>query len=366
MTDVLALHNRLGKDRVDREMTEYYSLFNNEGKSTKENEQRRVENYKTLSTNFYDLVTDFYEYGWGESFHFAPRHKLETFDQSIARYELYVALRLGLQPGMKCLDVGCGVGGPMREIARFSGSHITGLNINDYQLERSRLHNKRDGLDNICDLLKKGDFMNVPVPDDTYDAIYEIEATCHAPSKEGVYAEMYRLLKPGGCFAGYEWCMTEHYDPNNELHKQIKYGIEIGNGLPSMPLAKEFQAALRKVGFEIIELTNFGEITPQNPIGWWDTLDGKFTISNFRFTRIGRWLTAKLVAGLESIRLAPKGSLETALLLNRTAEDLVKGGQLGIFSPSFFFLVRKPADAPKGTNSKKVSVESKETNKKEQ
>ncbi len=33
----------------------------------------------------------------------------------------YVALRLGLRPGMKVMDVGCGVGGPMREIARFSG-----------------------------------------------------------------------------------------------------------------------------------------------------------------------------------------------------------------------------------------------------
>jgi sterol 24-C-methyltransferase len=153
----------------------------------------------------------------------------------------------------------------------------------------------------------KADFMNVPVEDNTYDAVYEVEATCHAPNKEGVYGEMFRILKPGAYFCGYEWCMTENYDPNNELHNKIKYGIEIGNGLPPMPLAKEFQQALKNVGFEIIELTDFGMKTEQNPIPWWDTLDGKFTMSGFRFTRLGRWLTAKFVAGLETVKFAPKG-----------------------------------------------------------
>ncbi len=52
-------------------------------------------------------------------------------------------------------------------------------------------------MEKLCGLLK-GDFMHVPVEDGTFDAVFEIEATCHAPSKEGVYAEMFRILKPGG------------------------------------------------------------------------------------------------------------------------------------------------------------------------
>lgn len=51
----------------------------------------------------------------------------------IARHEDYLALKLGLQSGQTCLDVGCGVGGPLREMARFTGANIVGINNNDYQ-----------------------------------------------------------------------------------------------------------------------------------------------------------------------------------------------------------------------------------------
>ncbi|CAN0539371.1 unnamed protein product, partial [Scytosiphon promiscuus] len=44
--------------------------------------------------SFYNLVTDFYEYGWGQSFHFAPRQKNETFRESIRRAEYVLASRI--------------------------------------------------------------------------------------------------------------------------------------------------------------------------------------------------------------------------------------------------------------------------------
>jgi hypothetical protein len=48
-------------------------------------------------------VTDFYEYGWGQSFHFCRFHKGESFDKAIARHEHYLAAKLGLRPGMEVL-----------------------------------------------------------------------------------------------------------------------------------------------------------------------------------------------------------------------------------------------------------------------
>lgn len=35
------------------------------------------------------------------------------------------------------------------------------------------------------------------------------------------------MLKPGQCFAVYEWCMTDAYNPKNEEHKRIKVNLEV-------------------------------------------------------------------------------------------------------------------------------------------
>jgi len=318
-----------------------------------------------MVVNFYDLVTDFYEYGWGESFHFAPRHKLESFPASIARHEFYIPLRLGLKPGKRVLDVGCGVGGPARAIARFSGANVTGININDYQLGRAQLHNKRDNLDNLVECVK-GDFLNMPFEDNTFDGAYELEATCHSPSLEAIYYEIFRTLKPGATFAGYAWAMTDKYDEKNEKHKRIKYRIELGNGLPPMHRTTEILEVMKKVGFEIQEVTDFATLNTQFPLPWYDALAANYTLSGFRYTRVGRTLTAQMLRVFEKVGLAPKGSLETAEMLNATAEDLVDGGRENIFTPSFFIMARKPENMTKPAIPKPVLEAPKEKKKKEQ
>lgn len=81
---------------------------------------------------YYDLATDFYIYGWGQSFHFAPRLKGEGLKASIARLEHFMALKGNITSDKKVLDMGCGVGGPMRCIAKLTGADVTGITINDY------------------------------------------------------------------------------------------------------------------------------------------------------------------------------------------------------------------------------------------
>uniref|UniRef100_A0A2P2LHM7 Cycloartenol-C-24-methyltransferase n=1 Tax=Rhizophora mucronata TaxID=61149 RepID=A0A2P2LHM7_RHIMU len=143
-------------------------------------EEERKANYTDMVNKYYDLVTGFYEFGWGESFHFAHRYKGESLQESIKRHEHFLALQLGLRPGQKVLDVGCGIGGPLREIARFSLTSVTGLNNNEYQISRGKELNRIVGVDKTCDFVK-ADFMKMPFPENSFDAVYAIEATCHAP-----------------------------------------------------------------------------------------------------------------------------------------------------------------------------------------
>ncbi|KAK4743857.1 hypothetical protein SAY87_010169 [Trapa incisa] len=302
-------------------------------------EQERKSNYTDMVNKYYDLVTSFYEFGWGESFHFAPRWKGESLKESITRHEHFLALQLELKPGHKVLDVGCGIGGPLREISRFSSTSITGLNNNEYQITRAKELNRIAEVDKTCSFVK-ADFMNMPFPDCTFDAAYAIEATCHAPDVYESYKEIYRVLKPGQCFAAYEWCMTDSYDPSNRDHQNIKAEIELGNGLPEIRFTRQCLEALEKAGFEVLWEK---DLTMDSPVPWYLPLDtNHFSLSSFRLTALGRLITRNMIKTLEYIGLAPKGSQRVQGFLEKAAEGLVKGGRTEIFTPLYFFVARKP------------------------
>lgn len=72
----------------------------------------------------------------------------------------------------------------------------------------------------------------MPFADNSFDACYAIEATCHARRLEHPYAEIYRTLKPGAYFACYEWLTTERYDENDLEMKKIVHAIEVRLFLP--------------------------------------------------------------------------------------------------------------------------------------
>jgi sterol 24-C-methyltransferase len=158
----------------------------------------RTQPYLPLA-GYYDGATELYEYGWAKSFHFSRFYKGESFAASLARHEHYLSSYMQLRPGMRVLDVGCGVGGPAREIAQFSDANIVGLNNNDFQVLRARKYTKQAGLENQVTFVK-GDFMKLAEQfgENSFDAVYAIEATCHAPTWEGVYGEIMKVLKPGG------------------------------------------------------------------------------------------------------------------------------------------------------------------------
>lgn len=168
-------------------------------KDTAEQMKARLSSYTDVVNGYYDGATELYEYGWGSSFHFARYYPGEAFYQAIARHEHYLSAQMHLKPGMRVLDVGCGVGGPAREIARFSGAHITGVNNNAFQVGRANKYTAKAGLSELVDFVK-GDFMHLveQFGENSFDAVYAIEATVHAPDFEGIYGQIKKVLKPGG------------------------------------------------------------------------------------------------------------------------------------------------------------------------
>ncbi|KAM4080231.1 hypothetical protein ACB094_09G176500 [Castanea mollissima] len=237
---------------------------------------RKLSLFDAVVNKYYDLVTSFYEYGWGESFHFAARWKGESLRESIKRPEHFVALQLGLKPGQKVLDVGCGIGGPLREIARFSGASITSINNNEYQITRGKELNRIADVDEACNYVKAG-LMKMPFSDNIFDAIFAIEATCHLVVD--CYNEIYRVLKPGQCFAAYEWCITDSFDPLNQEHQRIKGEVELRNGLPGIRSMGQCLEALKVAGSEIIWEE---DVAVNSPVPWYLPLDkNQFSLASF-------------------------------------------------------------------------------------
>ncbi|MDE0678399.1 MAG: methyltransferase domain-containing protein [Acidimicrobiaceae bacterium] len=303
---------------------------------------RRMADHLAFAENYYDLATDLYEYGWGQSFHFAPRVPGESHPASIARQQHHFALKLGLRPGMRVADLGCGVGGPLREIARFSGSQIVGVNINAYQLGRAAEYTEAAGLSHLGTYVES-DFTAVDEPDESFDAVYAIDATCHAPDRVDVFSEALRLLKPGGCFASHEWCLTGRFDAGSAHHRQLKHDIELGAGLQDLVSVQKVDAALDRVGFEVLEASDMADQAGP-AIPWYEPLVGSgLSLTSLRSSPAGRAATYQTLRVLEALRVVPRGTPGAARILNTGAAALAESGRLGIFTPMYFVLARKPA-----------------------
>jgi sterol 24-C-methyltransferase len=190
--------------------------------------------------------------------------------------------------------------------------------------------------------------MKMPFPDNTFDRIYAIEATCHAPSLKGVYSEIFRVLKPGGTFASYEWLLDNNYDATNPHHRQVSYDIEIGDGIPAMITKNTALKAFAEVGFEVTHDEDLADKGDEIP--WYYPLAGELKhvrslpdlLKVGLMTRPARFLSHGLLGVLGFLRLAPPGAMKTANALGISADALVAGGKEKLFTPMQLYVAKKP------------------------
>jgi sterol 24-C-methyltransferase len=265
-----------------------------------------------------------------------------------------LACRLGINDTQRVLDVGCGVGGPARNIARLTGADITGITICDYQVARANAKAKAAGPGlhggPLSDKLHfvKADFMKLDQSEalqqeikskGLFDAAYAIEATCHAPDRVKCYSEVFSTLKPGAVFGGYEWVSTDKYDPSNPEHKRIMEMIEVGNGLPTIKPASDVENALKAAGFEVEVIA---DLAPTSPMPWYSPFLDMTSMKGFGASKVGIFLTSVFINTLETLRLAPSGTSQMHFNLTLGARGLTEAGKRGIFTVMLLFVARKP------------------------
>ena len=106
-----------------------------------------------------------------------------------------------LPPGTTVLDVGCGIGGSSRILARDYGFAVTGITISPQQVKRATELTPQE----LNAQFAVDDAMALSFPDASFDVVWSIEAGPHMPDKAVFARELMRVLKPGGVLVVADW-----------------------------------------------------------------------------------------------------------------------------------------------------------------
>jgi ubiquinone/menaquinone biosynthesis C-methylase UbiE len=267
---------------------------------------KQIEDYKKDILSYYeDTGLDYGE--WSKSFnmHFGYyKFPMNPFRREPMLEEMNQQAFKHLQLGGKdklVYDLGCGLGAPSRAFAKtFTDKRIVGITLVPWQIEKANELTKAAGhQDSVKYVL--GDFTQLPFEDNSADAVFALESSCHCEGldKEAFVKEMLRVLKPGKRFVVIDGFIRKEPE---EFGRMLRYCYEEickGWALPSFPHLGLFQKALIDNGAEEVQVKDFSHrVAPS-------VLHAPFCVSYF--------LVKKMLQGekLNSIR---KGHLKACLL----------------------------------------------------
>jgi len=116
---------------------------------------------------------------------------------------LELARAAGLDAAKYVLDVGSGVGGTSRCLAKEFGCRVTGIDLTDEYCRAAAMLTAKTGLAHLVDY-RQGDATKLPFDDQAFDVVWTEHVAMNIPDKTRLYREMHRVLKPGGTLAIYD------------------------------------------------------------------------------------------------------------------------------------------------------------------
>jgi sarcosine/dimethylglycine N-methyltransferase len=169
-------------------------------------------------------------------------HDQDHYGGLAANDALAAAARIGA--GARVADFCAGLGGPARYLAHRYGADVTGIELTPARVAGAAELTRLVGLQEQVRVLE-GDVMDVPLPDDSMDAVVSQEAFLHVPDKGRALAEAFRILKRGGRLAFTDWTPAA---PLSETDADLLWR---GMAAQSLQSTAGYRALLEQAGFRV-------------------------------------------------------------------------------------------------------------------
>jgi cyclopropane-fatty-acyl-phospholipid synthase len=226
----------------------------------------------TAVSHHYDVSNTFYEWVLGPSMAYTcacyPDEDATLEEAQDYKHDL-VARKIGLKPGMRLLDVGCGWGGMVRHAAREYGVKALGVTLSAQQAAWAQQAIEAQGLSGLAEV-RHLDYRNVT--ETGFDAVSSIGLTEHIGKAQlpGYFAFLHGKLKPGGRLLNH--CITR---PDNSEPARRASGFINRYVFPDGELEGpgHLVSVMNSAGFEIRHEENLREHYARTLAAWCANLD---------------------------------------------------------------------------------------------
>ena len=147
--------------------------------------------------------------------------------------------------GKTVLDIGCGAGGVTLFLAQaYPLKEIVGFDVEQPVIDVAKARARDAGLAGRATFVR-GNPGPLPFPDRSFDVVFSKDAMIHIADKEALFAEVYRVLRPGGRFAASDWLTSHDGEPSPAMSEYLAAeGLSFGMASPA-----RYRQALEKAGF---------------------------------------------------------------------------------------------------------------------
>lgn len=150
----------------------------------------------------------------------------------------------GFTPDMHVLDIGCGIGGSTRRLARERACRVTGIDLSEEYIDTARRLTRLLGMQDTV-AFHAASALDLPFDGDTFDGAWSIQMNMNVEDKLAWLEETRRVLKPGARLVLYEVCGSRNTPP----HFPVPWAQD--GSMSFLVPPESFRELITSAGFEV-------------------------------------------------------------------------------------------------------------------